>query len=145
MASATAAPANRPVRRSSATVAATSGAMLNSETTITSVVAWMTPNRTRHKIVTAIATCSADGRDLAVTPALPLARAASSRFSPCFTGFSARFGTCHGDVTCRGGVRAWGRWQRRRLTGANGALDTSRASPVATGKWHNKSGRRTRQ
>ena len=46
----------------------------------------------RHKAITAVATCSADGRDRPVTAALPLARAASSRFS-------ARFGTTWGIIS----------------------------------------------
>ena len=121
IASATAAPAKTAVRRSSAAVAAISGARLNSEITITPVATWSAPNTTSHKAATAIATCWADGRDRAVTLALPLARAASSR-PPCFTEFSARFGTRGGDVTRRSEVRACGRQQRRRVIDTNSAL-----------------------
>src|SRR5580704_11068281 len=118
MVSATAAPAKTAVRRASAAVATISGARLNSENTVTPVVAWSTPNTTSHKAAAAIATCWADGRDRAFTLSLPLARAASSLL-PRLTGLSARSGTCLSDVTRRGEVRAYGSWQRRHPADSN--------------------------
>ena len=97
-ASATAAAAKTAVRRSSATVATISGATLNSEITTRPGHASSTLNRSSHTAAAAMATCSADGRDLAVTPAFPLTRAGFIALVPCFTGFAAQFGTCQGHV-----------------------------------------------
>jgi len=63
MASATAAPAKMAARRSSATVAAISGATLNSADTFRPVSTLSAPKRSSHRAAAAIATCPADGRD----------------------------------------------------------------------------------
>src|SRR5256884_4828708 len=119
-ASATAPPPKTAVRRSSATVAAISGAMLNSDSAVRPVIASSRPDRISHPAAAASATCPADGRDLAVTPA-PAGASGLIALLLRFTEFSARFGVCRGHVARRGEVQAYGRGQRRGLAGAGRA------------------------